>query len=349
MNEFFKKTGAWLEKHVVVGILIIALLAFIVIVPCVYKEYCTSPKTFKADRVSEGIVPTDEDLKNAVKYDRVVIFGVDGAGGYFGQCDTPNFDRIFSEGNINLNGVSQYPTVSSQNWASMLYGVTAQKHQITNTQASLLPHLGVKYPSVFKTYAKHHKDATYFSAVDWIPVNYGIIENGIKGMTKKYAKSMVKDDGSEYAIDKKVAELAVERLEKHRDAITFLHFDCVDHAGHGVGYGSAPFVAALQEVDRDMGIVYDAYREKGLVEGTLFICVSDHGHALTGGHGGEEETEKVVTLAVAGGKGNIVKGTCGKYVTHDLASVILYALGEKQPAHYEGGVPKNLFSTLELE
>lgn len=347
MKVFFEKAGAWLERHVAVGILIIVLLALIAIMPCVYKEHCTSPKEYKADRISEGVVPTDEDLRNAIKYDQIVIFGVDGAGGYFDQCNTPNFDRIFGEGNINLCGTAQYPTVSAQNWASMLYGVTAQKHQITNTQASILPHLGIKYPSVFKTYAKNHKDATFFSAVAWSPINYGIVENGVRGLTKKYAKNMAKDkDGTGFAVDRKVAELVVERLNKHRDVITFMQFDCVDHAGHNTGYGSESYVAALQEADRNMGYIYDAYAGKGLLESTLFICVSDHGHKLTGGHGGEEETEKITTLAVAGDRGNIVKGRCGKFVTHDLASIVLYALGEKQPSHYEGGVPKNLFTTI---
>ena len=344
---FFKKAGKWIKRHKIITIITALVVAAAIVLPSVYFGCCTTTKVFKEDRLSEGIVPTSENVKKAIKYERVVIFGVDGAGGYFGECDTPNFDRIFSEGNVNYNGMSEYPTVSAQNWGSMLLGVTPQTHGMNNTHAGAIPHLGVKYPSVFKTYSQRHKDATFFSAVDWSPINYGIVENGIKGMTKKYAKTMVKDKNDEVSVDRKVAELAVERLEKYDDTITFLHFDNVDHAGHVAGYGSESYEKAVQEVDKCLGLVYDAYAKKGRIESTLFICVTDHGHSLTGGHGGETPTEKAITLAVAGGKGNIIKGSCEKFVAHDLASIVLYALGEEQPSHYEGGVPKNLFTTLE--
>ena len=344
---FIRKAGKWMKRHKIITIITAIIIAAAITLPCVYVKYYTTPKEFKEDRLSEGIVPTAEDVKSAIKYDRVVIFGVDGAGGYFGECDTPNFDRIFSEGNVNYNGVSEYPTVSAQNWGSMFFGVTPQTHQINNTFATTIPHAGVKYPSFFKTYSKRHKDATFYSVVDWSPINYGLVENGIRGMTKKYVKLDVKDKDDEINVDRLVAENAIERLEKYRDTITFMHFDCVDHAGHASGYGSDYFTECIQTVDEYIGRVYDAYAQKDLVDGTLFICVTDHGHSLTGGHGGESETEKLVMLAVAGNKGNIVKGTCGKFVSHDLASVVLYALGEEQPSHYEGGVPKNLFTTLE--
>ena len=93
--------------------------------------------------------------------------------------------------------------------------------------------------------------------------------------------------------------------------------------------------------------MYDAYVEKGWADDTLFILVSDHGHKLEGGgHGGETIEEKNVTFAVAGDKGNIIKGTMGKFVTQDLAAVVMYGLGVKQPDTWEARVPENLFNTL---
>ena len=343
-SEFVPKNA---RLKAVSVIIISVLLAFAIVLPCVYFSFYTTLKEKKPDRISEGIVPTAEDVENAVIYEHVVIFGVDGAGGYFGECDTPNFDRIFSDGTINYNGMAQYPTISAENWSAMLLGVTSQTHGINNTRAMTLPRFGIKYPSISKLHSQTHKNSTYYSVVDWAPINIGIVETGIKGMTKKYGQMAAGVNPSVYAVDQKIAELVVERMKKYSDAITFIHFDAVDHAGHGSGYGSDAFVEALQEVDKDMGIVYDAYKEKGWLKDTLFICVSDHGLTLTGGHGGEDIIEKMTTLAVAGGKGNIIKGASGKYVTHDLAPIVLYALGMEQPSYYEGGVPKNLFTTLE--
>ena len=50
-----------------------------------------------------------------------------------------------------------------------------------------------------------------------------------------------------------------------------------------------------------------------------------------------------VTFAVAGGKGNTIKGTPGYVVTQDMASVVMYALGELQPTSWDSSVPKNMF------
>lgn len=341
-KEKSKKT----RRKIFWAILAVILIALAIALPLIYSKYYTTPRDGKPDRKSEGIVPTEEDVKNAVVYDHVVIFGVDGAGGYFSECDTPNFDRIFSEGNVNYNGLAQYPTISAENWGSMILGVTSQTHGINNNGATTIPHLGIKYPSFFKTYSKTHKKATYFSAVDWPSINIGIIEDGIPGMRKRFGRSAAHSKDP-YVVGRKIAELVAERTKKYSDTITFMQFDAVDHAGHAHGSGSPEYIEAIQEIDKDMGIVYDAYKEKGWLENTLFICVTDHGHVKTGGHGGEDPLEKQTTLAVAGGKGNIVKGTCGKYVTHDLAPIVLYALGVQQPSHYEGGVPKNLFTTLE--
>ena len=334
------------KMYKTVVIIVAVIFAVTVVLSSVYATRFNVPRKGKADRVSEGIVPTATDLNACVKYQRVVILGVDGAGGYFDQCDTPNFDRIFAEGSVNLNGVSQYPTISAQNWGSMLLGVTAQKHQITNDKALLFKNSGKKYPSIFSLCAEVDPTATFYSVVNWNNINHGIIEDGINGMTKLCGKDFAEDKNNSFSVDRKIVEMAAERALTHADRITFLHFDSVDHTGHEHGYGSAEYVEALQEIDADIGILYDVYQENGLLYDTLFILVSDHGHTLKGGHGGESETEKQTTLAVADAKGNVVKGSSGKYVTHDLAAIVLYALGIEQPAWYEGGVPNHLFATL---
>ncbi|MBQ4443929.1 MAG: alkaline phosphatase family protein [Clostridia bacterium] len=333
---------------ILLAIVIAVVVATAVVVPSVHYTRFAVPKEMKADRVSQGVVPTAAQVAAAPKYDRVVIFGVDGAGGALATVDTPAFDRIFGEGSVNCHGTSQYPTISAQNWAAMLLGVTAQTHQITNDKANLFTRkVGGALPSVFATVSAAMPQATFFSAVDWSNINHGIIEKDIAGMTKVNAKTLVKDPDDEEKVDEVVADKAVERLQTHDDTIVFLHFDAVDHAGHMHGNASAEYVEAIRWVDEQMGRVYDAYRAKGLVDTTLFICVTDHGHTEKGGHGKESPSEKAVTLAVAGGLGNVIKGTSGTYVTHDLAPIVLYALGVAQPAHYEGGVPRNLFVGLE--
>lgn len=306
----------------------------------------SNPGKTPADRISKGVVPTAEDLQNAKIYDRVVILGVDGAGGTWSWFNTPHFDEIFENGSVNLNGMPQYPTISAQNWASMFLGVTAQKHNLTNDRAKLFTRTAGKLPSFLTVYAEAHPGATLYSCSSWSQINHGIIEKTVPGLTKVNGKDLVENKDDSYAIDKAVAEAVVERIKTHDDKIIFAHFNSVDHEGHSYGNQSEQYKKGMEKIDEYLGIVYDGFKAQNKVDGTLFICVSDHGHTVEGGHGEESAFEKQTTFAVAGNKGDIIKGSSGYFVTHDLASVVLYALGVKQPDHYEGGVPTNLFNTI---
>ena len=335
-----------LTKRQIACIVIAAVLvAGAITVTALYFALFFIPPTTPAERVSQGIVPTAADLARAKVYDRVVIFGVDGAGGAFADVDTPYFDEIFGEGSINYDGMAQYPTISAPNWAAMLLGVTAQTHKITNAKAKLFANDA--YPSIFGLCAQARTGATFFSCCNWDPINRGIIEDGVPGLTKVSGKSLVKGDS--FAVDRAVAQAVVDRLSVADDSIVLTHFDSVDHAGHHYGNRSEQYKTAIERTDECLGLVYEGYKAQNKLEGTLFILVTDHGHTVKGGHGKESGSEKQTTLAVAGSLGDIIKGSSGAYVTHDLASIVLYALGIPQPAHFEGGVPTNLFGTLQGE
>jgi len=286
-----------------------------------------------------GCSPKKEVKNEPKKYERVVIFGVDGAGCAFKDCETPNFDRIFYNGNVNYNGIAESPTISAQNWGAMIYGVDCQTHQKTNDYIANNKHNDDALPSFMKTYSKNHPNSTYYSAVNWTPTNYGLFED----MPELIKNNLSELGLSSSATDDKVAESVITRLNESFDAITFMQFDSVDGAGHASGNSSESYFNAIKHIDVLLGNIYDAYVAKGIANTTLFICVSDHGHTLTGGHGGDSESEKAVTIAVNGGLNNIVKGSCEGYYTYDLASVVLHALGEESPSHYKGKVPNNLF------
>lgn len=339
-----------MKKKILLTIISIVIIAVLVAGLVLYFNVLSNPRKTPEDRISTGYVPTMEELNNSPKYDRVVIMGVDGAGGSFTRegFNLPNFHKIFDEGSINTNGIAQYPTISGPNWASMLTGVTAQKHQMTNATTSIFANSG-KNPTIFSSYASANKDAKMISIVAWTQINKGIIENNIPGMTKISIKKQIDTkNATDYDIDRAVVNELDKQLNSQDYKIVFLHFDSVDHAGHKYGRDSVQYKEAMEEIDKDLGIVYESYKTRGLLDTTLFLCVSDHGHTVKGGHGKESDFEKETTLAVSGGLGNVNKGivTNGKYVTHDLAAIVMYALGVQQPSFYEGGVPTYLFNTL---
>ena len=308
-------------------------------------------------RNSKGIKPTDEDIKylyeHGLVYDHVIIFGVDGAGGYFPNVDTPHFDRIFDGGSVTYTGMSQWHTESAQNWTSMIHGVKCQTHGVENSNVDDQPYTDSRYPSFFKEYAYSHEGAKMAAINDWESINKGIIENDIPGLTKIDAGRYCEEEcegldwvESEKVIDRVVSELVINEIQTNHPSIIFMHFDTVDSSGHTYGSSSQQYRDGIQYVDQLMGNIYDAAINQGWHDNTLFIAVTDHGHKPNGGHGWNQPIVCHTTLAVNGHKGNIIAGEAGYYVTHDLASVVMYALGEKQPSSWEGGVPENIFKNL---
>ena len=335
-----KKFLAFLKKYKIIVIAVSIIVSLAIVWSCLGALVFT--------RYSKGVLPTNDDLKNAVTYERVLIIGVDGAGNYMSQVDTPNFDSIFGKGSVNYNAWSQYPTTSAHNWTSMFHGVRYQKHGVNNLVAQHRKYSKTKYPSIFKVCAEKYPDAKMISAAAWYPINYGIIED-IDNLVKFSGPEKHKELLTEGDI--KMKESFIEELEKGvAPKIGFMYFAQVDEYGHEKGRRSDEFYQAIERVDGYIGEVYAEYVKNGWAQDTLFVLVTDHGHRYLGGHGGNSKTERTVTIAVAGAKGNIIEGQpVGKAVTQDVASIVLYGLGIEQPSAWESRVPYGIFNTLPLE
>lgn len=345
MKAFFGKVGKAIVDHKILTIVVALIMALVVVFSCL--------GAFVFNRYSTGKLPTDKDL-NALKanggvYEHVVIFGVDGAGGYFDLMDTPGFDSVFKgklDASVTYTALSQYPTISAQNWGSMIHGVRCNKHKLTNEITEEKPYTDTKYPSFMKVYAERHPEEKLYSIVHWPNINIGIFED-LPQLTKiNISEELGKTTLSSEEVSELVAERTVEVIKNEEPKVIFTHFDCVDSAGHGYGWGKPEYVSAIQRADKCIGMIYQACVEKGWENNTLFICISDHGHETFGGHGSNNYTVRNVTFAVAGGLGNVISGKPGHAVTQDMASVVLYALGEKQPESWDARVPKNMFKGL---
>ena len=141
-----------------------------------------------------------------------------------------------------------------------------------------------------------------------------------------------------------------EKYEEKEDgyAISYMHLDQVDHAGHNYGYSKPGYIDAISNVDNLIGWLYDAFTEAGMMDDTLFILCTDHGHRLAGGHKnhGKNTTEEVnITFAIAGK--TVKAGEPGKYVNTDMAAIVSYALGVKAAETWQGRVPYDMFTALD--
>jgi hypothetical protein len=272
-------------------------------------------------------------------YDHVFIIGVDGAGRFFNEVNTPEFDRIFADGAVDYTARAEMVTVSAQNWGSILSGVSYLRHGLTNDKADTNERdSSTKYPTVF-TYARRaFPEATLASIVNWNPINSGIIETDI-GVYK-----------ASYGDDESVTNAICDYFDAgNAPTLFFSHFDEVDHAGHEYGSKSQEYISAIEAADARVGRIYDAVERNGLMENGLFIVVADHGHMVVGGHFGLTARETDTTLAVKGKTVVSGGGMDNDTRNRDVSAIVLYALGIERPAYMSSRVPANLFENTEGE
>ena len=278
------------------------------------------------------------------KYSHVIVIGVDGAGSWFKDADTPIFDRIFEKGAITYNALSSKPTISAECWGSMLIGVGPEVHKLTNRRVSLIPYpIWSKHPTVFRRIRKAYPNAELGSYCDWNPITKGIVEKFI-GVSHATAR------------DKELTPIICNYIRNKKPDFLFIHFDSADGAGHKYGYGTPEHIKAVNELDKLIGDIHSAVESADILEDTLFMVIADHGgtnpgNGAGGNHGGWTDEEKYVTFAVVG-KG--VNNTDIKEMNiRDLAAIILYAMDIDTPKFDEKGwtsqVPEGVFADYKGE
>lgn len=264
-------------------------------------------------------------------YKHVVILGVDGAGAFFRNTDTPHMDAIFADGTFTYGWKAVYPSISAQNWGAMLHGVLPEFHRLTNEIVASRPYDPAgPYPSVFRVVREAMPDATLASFCNWAAVNIGIIEDGL-GVEKWNGPN-----------DPAVAAEVVSYLGGHAPTLLFVHFDSCDAAGHRYGFGSPQHLAAISAVDGLIGEIHETLERRNLLDNTLFLVVTDHGGTPQGSHGGNTPAEM-----------NVFFGAVGKTVdretpiydgdNRDVAAIAAHALGLDCPATWTSRVPTGVF------
>ena len=273
-----------------------------------------------------------------MQYSHVIVVGVDGAGAFVRNADTPNFDRIFQNGAVTYDALASKPTISAECWGSMLLGVGPEVHKLTNSIVSTTPYpTDSPFPSLFRRIRAAMPEAKLGSFCDWNPITYGIVENNL-------------DVTNATARDAQLTPMICDYIRESKPEFLFVQFDSVDGAGHANGYGTAAHLQRIHEVDVLINRIYEAAAEAGILQDTLFMVIADHGGANTpegkGTHGGWSDAEKYVTFAAAGK--TVQQGTVGTMNIRDLAAIVLYALGLEMPAFAEDGwtsqIPAGIFA-----
>lgn len=281
------------------------------------------------ERAAEEHILAAEENPERFIYKHVIIVGIDGGGAFQKKCNTPKMDSIFGDGIWTPNCKASLPSISAQCWASMLIGIEPSVHGLTNKNISDgRPYSDSIYPTIFKLARDSKPSAKLAAFCGWTPISEGIIERNV---------GVVTDTGS----DEEITFNASEYIKAEKPDLMFIQFNSADQAGHSHGFGKKAYIKAMEKLDGYIGKIYEAIKEAGILDDTLFILTADHGgHLMT--HGNDSPSDV-----------DIYFGALGKTVNQsseislngrDLAAIVCYAMNLKTNANWTSEVPEGFFA-----
>ena len=220
---------------------------------------------------------------------KVLIIGIDGCRpDALDYAATPNIDILVADGIYSPDALNDDITVSGPGWSAILCGVWSDKHLVTGNNFDGNDY--DNYPPVFKYINEYNPDLITASICHWSPINESIIQDHT-------------DITINVTSDLDVALEAMTLLSQNDPDVMFLHFDDVDHAGHGYGYSSTipEYTTAIEGVDTHVGSVMEALKQRDNYESEdwLIMMTTDHG-GIGSGHGGNTIEEQNVFVLASG-------------------------------------------------
>ncbi|KAI9298552.1 alkaline phosphatase-like protein [Neoconidiobolus thromboides FSU 785] len=264
------------------------------------------------------------------KIERVLFIGLDGAGNFYQQIDTPNIHKLFGSGAYTNNAQAMKPTSSGQNWGSMLTGVIPERHGVTNGNINNHYYNKTEYPTVYKTILNYSSNATIASIVSWAPLNKGLTEEGLK---------LDKVTSNDATVLTSTLDYITKRGKDSK--FMFVYFGNIDETGHNKGWLSKEYIKEYKLVDSYIGKILAKLEEAKLRDSTLILMTADHG-GIGKTHGGNSKEETQILFG-ASGPGISPKKLDDTVRNMDIFAITLKALNIPLPSYIDSKVPSNLF------
>jgi predicted AlkP superfamily pyrophosphatase or phosphodiesterase len=278
-----------------------------------------SPEIFSGERKVEN---SDRQKHH------VIWIGSDGFGSHYTDwSELPNLTKMRDAGSWTLHMRSVLPSASALNWETMLVGAPSEMHGF-RTWGSKEPDVEPiyrnehgRYPDIFRVVKDQMPDAKTACAYDWDGIGY------------LYDKSCVDDD---VLCDsgEKVLEAALKQLEA-KPTFAFFYFGEVDVAGHGYGWGSPEYHAAVVKTDEYVGKIFEKLNELGMTEeNTVVYFTSDHGGSDKG-HG-DARLDHMEVPFIIWGRGIETGEITDVVVNFDCAPNAAWLFGLERPQAWRG-------------
>ncbi|MBD3353365.1 MAG: sulfatase-like hydrolase/transferase [Candidatus Lokiarchaeota archaeon] len=260
---------------------------------------------------------------------KVLVIGLDGCRpDALLAADTPNIDRIASNGIYSWNARTEFRTISGSAWTSLLTGVHMEKHNVFGN--NFRPR-DIKYKTLYYYLKEWWSELRIVAYSHWRPIITKIFEKGI--MSKKGSGS-----------DKKVTKKLIKSIKNDNGDLYFIQLDEIDGAGHKYSYGpdSKRYIECIEGRDAMVGDIINAVKQRKK-EDWLIIVVSDHGGT---GHGhGKPTLDELKIVFIISNDALVEKGEIStdenndEYVEIvDIVPTIAYFMGYNIRDEWDGVV-----------
>jgi autotransporter-associated beta strand protein len=279
-----------------------------------------------------------------------IVIGIDGLGSSgLRAADTPELDRLisgrfgsgyttslsyFAEAGGAVGTATQQPTVSGPGWSTILTGVWADQHGVTNNQFT-----GANYtqnPTYLEVLEEQLPDIYTAGSVNWTPIDTHILSSADDANSSLDRRAK---PGNDLAVAADVAAM-ISGLNSSRPSAIFVHLDEVDGAGHSSGGWSQAYFNEVSDTDARVGTILRAIEDRPTFaqEDWQIVITADHGHRPNGGHGGQTILERTTPLIVTSRQavpGVIPVASRGPTLA-DVVPTVLQHFATTLPAHLAG-------------
>ena len=227
--------------------------------------------------------------------DNVVIIMVDGLRpDALKQAKAPAMEGLIKRGSFTMKAQTVTPSLTLPAFTSMLTGLPVEAHGVDWNDYE--PQRGfLKAPTIF--------EIATFNGSKW----------GAAFIQKEKLLHVTKQDrrlalhvcsiSEQGCTAKKITSDVINSYKTSTDStkpsLFLIHFAAADIAGHAEGWMSKPYLKAVEDIDRAIGMLLKGFKELGLYERTTFIVSADHGgHGTT--HGTTAAEDMTIPWIAAG-------------------------------------------------